>query len=214
MDQFQIGNEFVDQFHSAFEIDAEHAAVSITFKLLVCQSLAGRRIQARIIDFFYFRMVFKELCQSQAVLAHLLDAQRQCPQTACQEPRFRRTQIAAVQAEIEADRIDQFFRSQRRAAYDIVMAAQVFRRAVQNEVGAEFCRLGHDGRSKSVVDKEQGAVVMGHVCQMPQIRDGHERIGNGFPVNNFRIGLDVVFRFLCIEIDERRFDAPLGKFMF
>ena len=130
MNQFQIGNEFVDQFHTAFEIDAEHTAISVAFKLLVCQFFAGRRIQSRIVDFFYFGMLFKELRQSQPVLAHFLHAKRQRPQAAGQEPRFRRTQIAAVQAEIEADRINQLFRPQRRAAYDIVMAAQVFRRTV------------------------------------------------------------------------------------
>ena len=54
---------------------------------------------------------------------------------------------------------------------------------------------------------------MGHLCQMTEVRDGHERIGNGFPVNDLRIGFDIVFRLLCIEIDERRFDTPLGQFM-
>lgn len=114
-DQLQIADEPVNLFLTALEVHAEHTAVAVALELLVGQRLAGRGLQTGIINLFHLGVALEELGKRHAVFRHLLNTQRQGPQAPGQQPGLRSAQIGTVEAEVEAQGLDDLLGADHRA---------------------------------------------------------------------------------------------------
>lgn len=103
-------------------------------------------------------MALEELGQCQTVFSHLLYPQGQRPQAPGQQPGFRGAQIRTVETQVEAQRLDDLLGADHRAAYQIIVTAQILGGAVNHQIRAVLDGLGNDRSGKGVVDKQLGAV--------------------------------------------------------
>ena len=90
------------------------------------------------------------------------------------------------------------------------MAAEVLRRRLDDEVGAELERPAQDGRGERVVDDEQRAVAVGELGQGGDVDDDDRRVGDRLDVEDpgRRGGQRRLDRREVGRVDERRRSTP------
>ena len=133
-------------------------------------------------------MALEELGQCQTVFSHLLHPQGQRPQAPGQQPGFRGAQIRAVETQVEAQRLDDLLGADHRAAYQVIVTAQILGGAVNHQIRAVLDGLGNDRSGKGVVDKQLGAVGVSHVRQMLDVRYAHQGLAMVSPYTSLVLG--------------------------
>ena len=121
--------------------------------------------QPRIVEPLDARMLRNGLCELSCRRALPRDPQRQRGQASVQQERLVRGED---RARLDADRAylsDQVRPTDDDAAGRIAVAAEVFRRRVDDEVGAVLERTAHDRAGERRVDDELRADVVGDGCE-------------------------------------------------
>ena len=108
-----------------------------------------------------------------------LDAKAERLDAAQQQPRVDRRQVRPFRLDVELEifavaGISVGNRDD--ARNDVVVAADVLRRTVDDDVGAERQRLLEMRREEGVVNGEQGAVLVGERSEGADIADEHHRV--------------------------------------
>jgi hypothetical protein len=97
-----------------------------------------------------------------------------------------------------------------RAADDVAVAVDVFRRRMHHEVGAEVDRLLQRGRQEGVVDHRARADVVRRFDREAQVGDAQQRVGWGFDPDQRRIARECGGERTRIrQIGEHEFEVAL-----
>src|SRR5210317_606191 len=103
--------------------------------------MAGMLFQPRVIDFSDFGMLFEPFRHYSGIFAVLVNSQGQCFQAAQKKPAVKRWQNCAGRVLQEVKFFTKLFvSSDENAGTEIVMAAQIFGGAIDDDVGAELER--------------------------------------------------------------------------
>ncbi len=98
-----------------------------------------------------------------------------------------RPRHAAGRVLVEGDRLQQLAAADHRAADHVGVAAEVLRRAVDDEVGPERERLLQVRRGERVVDRQQRAGAVRQLGDGGDVEDLQERIGRRLDPDELRL---------------------------
>jgi hypothetical protein len=169
------GEQLQGRVLAAFDADGDHAAeiTHLAFGDLVARMLR----EAGIVDALDLRLFGQPARQFPRVGAMPLHANGQGLDAAQHQPRVEGARDGAGGVLIELDRLHQLFPANHRAAHHIRMTAQVLRRTMDNEVGAELDRLLQIRRREGVIDGKDGGGFMGQCGDSGDVHDLQERVG-------------------------------------
>ncbi len=157
-------------------------------------------------------MGFEEGRESLGILIMPLDAEPQRTQTAEEQPTVKGTERRAGDEGKTPDALDQVAPPDNGARCCIVMSANIFGRAVNDGIDAEFEWALIDRSGKGVVTDCQQTMRAGHGDDRAQIGDLHERIDGSLDIEEARLRTDRRRKGCRIGlIDEGNGDSPAGQ---
>ncbi len=174
--------------------------------------VARMRRQAGVVDAVDGRVIGEEPRDPQGGLVLTEDAQRQRLEAAVEQEAGVRVERAAEVVEQLADALHECPAAGHDPGGEVAVAVEVLRRAVQREVEAELSGPEVDGARERVVDHRDEAVLPGEGDDRLQVRDLHERVGDGLDVDGPGVGAQLrppVGGVLAV--DEGVVDAQAGQ---
>ena len=144
------------------------------------------------------------------VLRLALDTDAERLDAAQQQPRVNRREVRPLRLDVELEVLAVVGVSVGNgddARDDVVVAADVLRRAVDDDVGAERQGFLEVRREEGVVDGEQGAVLVGELGERADVADEHHRVRRRLDEDHLRLRAD--FRGRCLEVG--RVDVVVGQ---
>ena len=176
------GNELeaAEHFDGEFwrlDLEGDHAAKARGLALV--ERVARMVGQSDVVDIDDSRLTLEPVGNLHGIFFLALDAKAERLDAAQQQPRVDRRQVRPFRLDVELEifavaGISVGNRDDARD--DVVVAADVLRRTVDDDVGAERQRLLEMRREEGVVNGEQGAVLVGERSEGADIADEHHRV--------------------------------------